>query len=247
MSAQAILTALALPPMLLALLALAGGLAAWRGRRWAGLVAAAAGLGLLLLATPMTESLLLRSLEQEAEMPAGPAPGPPGAIVVLGAEQARGLAGTEVGPLTLERLRAGAALQRRTGLPLLVTGGPLSEGATPIAVLMARSLDSDFGVAVRWVEDRAADTRENAANSIALLRAEGISSAYVVTHGWHMPRAREAFARLGYSTIPAPVRVSPPADGRWSDGLPRADRWSGSAFAIREWVGRWVYRLRDGT
>ncbi|NDG51210.1 MAG: hypothetical protein EBY30_19755, partial [Rhodospirillales bacterium] len=39
--------------------------------------------------------------------------------------------GARVGGLTLERLQEGAALQRRTGLPLLVTAGVLSPGDPP--------------------------------------------------------------------------------------------------------------------
>jgi uncharacterized SAM-binding protein YcdF (DUF218 family) len=168
-----------------------------------------------------------------------------GAIVVLGAEMVHGREGGDIGPLTLERLRAGAALHRRTGLPLLVTGGPLSPGSAPIAVLMARSLTTDFGAAPRWVEPRARDTRENAAFSAALLRGEGIGAAYLVTHAWHLPRAQAAFARQGLATAAAPVRLDRVPDGRLSEWLPRADHLGESWFFLREWAGRLVYALRD--
>ena len=44
------------------------------------------------------------------------------------------------GFLTLDRLRAGAALHRRTGLPILVTGGSLQPDRPAIATVMADSL-----------------------------------------------------------------------------------------------------------
>lgn len=247
MSLQSILSALALPPLAFAVLALLGGIAAWRGHRRGGAMAALATAALLFLATPAAEGWLVFSLEREArDGPASASASPqPAAIIVLGAETARGAAGHEVGPLTLERLRTAAALHRRTGLPLLVTGGPLSAGAIPVGTLMARSLQSDFGVPVRWVERVAADTRGNAAGSVALLRAEGIASAFLVTHGWHMARSREAFARLGFPVRAAPVRISPAPDAASWNWTPRPDHLAGSWFAIREWTGRLVYALRD--
>lgn len=250
MSLQAILTNAALPPLLLVAASLAGGLLGLLGwRRLGGATAALSAAAVLALSTPMAEGWLRFPLERDAMARGGPPGEAPRAIIVLGGESARGVAGLEVGPLTLERLRAGAALHRRTGLPLLVTAGPLSAGDPPLAALMARSLTQDFGVPVRWVEDRAGDTRENAAFGVALLRAEGIGSAYVVTHAWHLLRAREAFSRLGFDTVPAPVRVELPPRGRvLSDWLPRPDHLAGSWFAIREWVGRLVYAIRcDGT
>lgn len=253
MSLQALLANLLLPPLLLVLAGLLAGLLAWRGRRSAGAVAALAMLGLLLLATPQAAGTLTAGLEAQlaarppAEVPPGATPGAtPGAIIVLGGEIARGEAGPEIGPLTLERLRTAAALHRRTGLPLLVTGGPLSAGAPPVATLMAASLAADFGTPARWVEPRARDTRDNAALAAAMLRAEGIGSALVVSHGWHLRRALEAFARAGLPVTAAPVRI-----GRWptgiaADWMPRPDHLAQSWLALREWAGLLIYRLRDG-
>jgi len=237
----AALTALLLPPLLFALLGLGAGLLAWRRGARAGLVAALAAGLVLLLATPALAGLLRWSLEREvAAIPANAAPG---AIIVLGAEVARGAEGLEVGALTLERLRAGAALHRRTGLPLLVTGGPLRPGETPLARLMARSLAEDFGAPARWVEPLAANTRDNARLSAAQLAAEGIAAAHVVSHGWHLPRARAAFARADFVALPHPVRRATLPDfgpGAW---LPRPTALGESWLALREWAGRLVYEL----
>lgn len=242
MSAQAIATALLLPPLLCTLVALLGGLLAAPRRPLAGLGTAASCIVLLLLATPFVAGNLRASLEEDLPVPAGE----PRAIVVLSGEVARAVDHVEVGPLTLERMRAAAALHRRSGLPLLVTGGALGEHDPPVAVLMARSFAEDFGVPVRWVEPAAMDTRDNAELSAALLRREGIGTVHVVTHAWHMRRALAAFARAGLVGVPAPVRIDRRPDGIAADWVPRPDQLYVSWLALREWAGILVYRLRDG-
>lgn len=243
MSVQALLTTLLLPPVGPALAALAA-LLLLRRRRLAAAVAAAALLAQLAAATPLVAGRLRASLEAPIDVPAA---SPPGAIVLLGGDQTRRREGVDVGPLSLERIRAAAALQRRTGLPLLVTGGPVSrDPPVPIAALMAASAREDFGVPVRWVEPRARDTRENAALSAPLLREEGIGTVWLVTHAWHMPRAAAAFAREGIAVHPAPVppgavpTLSPDAF------VPSARAALESWYALREWIGLAAYRLRDG-
>jgi uncharacterized SAM-binding protein YcdF (DUF218 family) len=244
MSAQALFTTLLLPPLLLVLVGALAGLLAWRGRRWAGLLAAFACLGVLGLATPFASGWLRAGLE--GQIPPGPAGPPPGAIVILSAEAVATLEGPQVGALTLERLRAGAALARASGLPVLVTGGVLGRGQPPIARLMAETLARDFGVTATWVEERAADTAGNARHSAAMLRAAGVGAVHVVTHGWHLPRAMEAFAREDFPAHPAPVRRQAPPTGRFSDFVPRADQLGTSWYMLREWAGRVVYAWRDG-
>jgi uncharacterized SAM-binding protein YcdF (DUF218 family) len=240
---QGVLTSLLLPPTLFLMIGVVAGLLAWRGSPRAGMLAAAAALGALALSTPLAVGLLQLSLERDLR---GPVAGDPRAIIILGGDVAHGAAGHDVGPLTLERLRAGAALQRSSGLPILVTGGVLGPGQPALAELMARSLAQDFQAPAHWVEAAAADTRDNATLAVGMLRAAGIESAWLVSQGWHLPRASEAFARLGFPVLPAPVRLEGSRQFLGSDLLPRPDHLGESWYAIREWAGRLVYRLRDG-
>ena len=243
MSAQTVLTVLVLPPLGLVLAGLALALLGARGRRGAAAMAAGALALLLVLATPYVAGQLRRSLEPLAPAVATP----PGAIIVLGGDGVQDRGRLEIGPLTLERVRAGARLARVHGLPILMPGGPVSPRlVTPLAEVMARSLREDFGLAGAWIEPAARDTAENARLSAALLRAEGIEAAYLVTHAWHLPRALEAFARAGFTVIPAPVRLEDPPTGIVSDWVPNPRAALDSWYFLREWAGLLVYRLRDG-
>ncbi len=233
---------LLLPPTSLALLALLI-VAFWR--RPAGRVAAALVLLVLLAASlPLVSQAALASLDPPPE--ASPESGErPGAIIILSAEVERTAEpdGADIGPLTLERERAGAALHRRTGLPVLVTGGVVT-APPPVAEQMARSLPADFGVPVEWVEPRSATTWENARFSAPMLRAAGIGRVYVVTHAWHMRRAVLAFRRAGLDPVPAVVRTDPWPRWTLSELLPRTSAWRSSYFAAHEWLGLLAYSLR---
>ncbi len=109
---------------------------------------------------------------------------------------------------------------------------------------MAASLRDDFGVPVRWVEQRSPTTWENARDSAAILEAVGVRSVYVVTSAWHMRRALIAFAPTGLAVTLAPVRRDQPAEWIAEGLLPRAGAWAVSFDALHEWIGCAWYRLR---
>jgi uncharacterized SAM-binding protein YcdF (DUF218 family) len=237
MSLSALPTALLLPPVNL-LVPCAAGLLLWRRRpRTARLLLTAGMAGLLVLSLPVVSRALIASLETNLPL-ALPAADPPGAIVILSAEALRNNGVLEPGPLTLERLRTGAALHRSTGLPVLVTGGIADyDDDGTLAATMARSLRDDFNVPVRWMEEVSQDTRENAVLSAPLLLRDGVRSAYVVTHAWHIKRAVLAFAGTGVAVTAAPVRMDEGSYGRLSDFVPRARSWQDSYWALHEWAG----------
>jgi uncharacterized SAM-binding protein YcdF (DUF218 family) len=174
---------------------------------------------------------------------------PPQAIVVLGGDASYadvgGLQeGSGIGPLTLERLRGGAELQHRTGLPVLVTGGALEDGVRPVAAQMADSLRDEFATPVRWVEPASNDTWENAEFSVAMLKRDGIGSAYIVTHAWHMRRALMAFRHFGLVAIPAPLYFSRPPSWEFDNFLPHISALLTNYYAFHEWIGCAYYAMR---
>ena len=244
MSLGAAGTLLVVPPMNLLGLAALGTVALfWRPRLGRVLVAAALA-GLIVLSMPAVSDALVASLE--TGLPVTPDPAhPPQAIVILGGDVARRAGdGSDIGALSLERVRAGAALARRTGLPILVTGGITFEGGAPVGQVMADSLRDDFGMAARWTERVSVDTWENAALSAPMLEADGIESVYVVTHGWHMRRSLMAFAPTRLRAVAAPAGFS--AGPRWvaESFVPTATGLQRSYYALHEWIGIAWYSLR---
>ncbi len=141
-------------------------------------------------------------------------------------------------------MRAGAALHRRTGLPVLVSGGLIDEYGPSLALLMAASMEEDFAVPVRWQESTSQNTWENARNSAAILQAAGIRSVFVVTHAWHMRRALNAFAQTTIAAMPAPVPFSREIDLQPRSFIPRASAWLTSYYGLHEWIGHAWYALR---
>jgi uncharacterized SAM-binding protein YcdF (DUF218 family) len=248
MSLGAFATAVIVPPVNLLTLGVAGAVACLRWPRLGRSVMAVSLIGLLLFSLPVVSRPLIASLE--LGLPSAPPGHPPAAIVILSADAGYGTGvgletGTGIGALTLERMRAGAILRRQTGLPVLVSGGELEQNVEPIAALMARALDHEFGVSIRWIEPKSEDTWENAEFSAALLRAAGIDSVYLVSHAWHLRRAAIAFAHFGIATTPAPLRYDRFPHFRFDDFMPHASSFLHSYYAMHEWIGCVYYALRS--
>jgi uncharacterized SAM-binding protein YcdF (DUF218 family) len=151
--------------------------------------------------------------------------------------------GDTVDGLTLERLRYAAKLHRDLGLPVMVTGGIVGDIETPLAVAMAKALTEDFAMDSVWTEPASRTTQENATHSEALLRARGITTVYLVTHSWHMPRAVLVFETAGLRVIPAPTRLSEAFELSLGDFIPSAGAFYDSYYALHEWLGQLWYRL----
>ena len=134
---------------------------------------------------------------------------PPEAIVVLGnghyTEAPEYDLEDTVSAQGLERLRYAAVLQRKTGLPILVSGGAPGGEATAEAEHMQAVLSEDFHAKVKWVERESRTTVENARFSQALLAPAKVRHIYLVTHAWHMRRAARAFESVGIKVTPAPT------------------------------------------
>ncbi|MDD5247412.1 MAG: YdcF family protein [Rhodocyclaceae bacterium] len=239
-----LLSALVLPPAGPLLLAMWG---LWLARRHPRLgrgIACVALLGLLALSLPPVADALMNSLEQRPPIMAQQLARAQ-AIVILGGDgydAAPEYGGDTVGRRTLERLRYGVYLQKRSGLPILVTGGA-PFGGRPGGDSMKEALERDFGGKVKWVEDASRDTAENAAYSARLLKADGISRIALVSHGWHLPRAIELFERQGLEVFPAPTGYTTPSPALFEHLLPSATALEDSSLALHEWLGLFVQRL----
>jgi uncharacterized SAM-binding protein YcdF (DUF218 family) len=241
-----LIEALLLPPgCCLAVAALGALLWRWRPRAGRVVVIAAAVL-LWLLSTPLVAGALLATLQTTPALPTAGALPPAQAIVVLSAEadpHAPEYGRSVPGRDTLVRLHYGAHLHRRTGLPILVTGGAALPGEEPVALAMQRTLEHELGARVTWVDDAARTTYENATHTATLLAQDGITRVYLVTHAWHIPRARVSFESAGIEVVPAPTGFRGPP---WQGARSLLPHWTAirdSYYASHEWLGLLYYRL----
>lgn len=145
-----------------------------------------------------------------------------------------------VGDLALTRVRYGVLLAKRTGLPMLFTGGEGGLHHRSLAELMQRTAIGDYGLGARWLETRSRNTRENAQFSAPILQSAGVRTIVLVTDDNHMRRALREFAATGLRIIPAPVRIPPPIfDPRWGNNLcPGLGAFRDSSLAIYELLGQ---------
>ena len=239
-----------LTPLVLVLALVAIGLLLRRKSPIASLISLCAGFILLFgLSTPYVAGLLLDSLQWYPALSESDTTEPQAdAIVVLSAGRRRNspeYAGDTVGPLSLERIRYAARLKRQTKLPLLISGGELRYDVGAVAHLLDDALREDFAVEVDWLEERSHDTAENALFSAQLLKSQGITRVYLVTHAWHMPRAKAAFERHDITVIPAPTGFVSRGEGLiLGDWIPQADALSGTSYAFHEWLGLAWYWIR---
>ncbi|MGD8886478.1 MAG: YdcF family protein, partial [Gammaproteobacteria bacterium] len=148
-------------------------------------------------------------------------------------------------PLSLERVRYAAWLVKRTGLPLITSGGRVHNEEQTEAELMRDVLQKEFLVIVDYIEGSSRTTYENAKYTAQLLKEKDMDKIALVTHAWHMPRARGAFEEFDIEVIPAPTgfygrstktnseRFMPSYKALWYSGL-----------AFHELLGSLWYSMR---
>lgn len=170
------------------------------------------------------------------------------AVVVLGGGRERWAPEFEAATLnkwSLSRLRYGVWLAKHTGVPLAFSGGVGHAGAPgeSEAEVAARVAEVEFGLRPTWTETRSRDTRENAKESVALLRAAGVRHLVVVTDHWHMPRAMRAFERAvadagaEMAVTAAPMGTEDQDPTFVAQWMPSVGGLTRVRLVLREWLG----------
>lgn len=110
-----------------------------------------------------------------------------------------------VSACTLVRLRYGALLHKKTGFPILVSGGSVFNESLSEAEMMKDVLSREFNTDVLLVEEKSRNTMENAKEVSNLLVRNKFEQVILVTHASHMLRAEYSFNYHGKTIIPAPT------------------------------------------
>jgi uncharacterized SAM-binding protein YcdF (DUF218 family) len=199
---------------------------------------------------PLTEENILLDLKKAA-VTLNPQPK---AIIVLGGGRRKGAleAPTEyhqhdLSPSSFERLRYGARLAKQTNLPILVTGGaPDKTGTKDLAEaqVMKIVLEKEYSISPKWIEDQSNTTQENALRSAEILKKEGIKSVYLVTHFWHMPRAKTVFERQGLKVLEAPMGFYQKTAFTLLDFYPSSEGFQRTRWVWHEILGNLWYRVK---
>jgi uncharacterized SAM-binding protein YcdF (DUF218 family) len=225
---------LILPPAGPLLLALLGLLLLKVRPRLARIFIVVSFASLWLLCTPIVSDALTGLVERYPPVDLGQA-ATAQAIVILGGGGQRPFApeyqGPAAEPFLLERLSYGAYLAKKTGLPILVTGFSIEARA------MHDSLQRNFGVETRWIDDQAFDTFQNARNTARILSAENVHRIVLVTRATHMPRSVQEFTDAGFDVVPAPVGILAPREFGVLKFIPNAEALIRSYAAIYELIG----------
>lgn len=144
----------------------------------------------------------------------------------------------------LVRLHYTANLHRRTGLPVMLTGGPMNQRQEVHADIMGESLQSQFGISARWFERKSATTWQNALFSAEILQPVGVTNVALVTHSYHMQRAVKLFELAGFKVTAAPTRINGVYPWRdWRFWIPRVQALDLSSGVLHEYLGLWWYSM----
>jgi uncharacterized SAM-binding protein YcdF (DUF218 family) len=195
-----------------------------------------------LFTTPLAASVLLGSLEHRYSLPAAVQGD---VIVVLGGGAIGSTPDVDgIGSLTgttLTRVVAAYKLHKKTGLPIIVSGGQVFKDSGNEARIAKRYLLS-LGLPESAViaEDKSRNTKENAAYTLDVLKQKGFTQPILVTSASHMPRAAAQFNQLNVQLLPYPVGflVSQPYPVTISSFLPSADALLKNSLAAKEYLGQ---------
>jgi len=203
---------------------------------------------LWLCSTNLMADFLMGTLEEDFPPRAMSATPQAQAIVLLGGATRGDTHMSTLGDLNqqADRLVHAVALYKAGKAPLILVTGGGQTGERPEAELM-RDLLVVMGVPERAIllERASRDTHDNAIYTTALLEKHRIRSILLVTSAFHMRRAQALFMGRGLEVIPAPTDyqrlVVPPVMPPW---LPTAEDLVRTTYALREYVGYWIYRYR---
>lgn len=164
------------------------------------------------------------------------------AVIVLGGfvdDAARRAWGAPAYSDAVERMLVAYDLLRAGRAKVAILSG-VTEAGVIARQLEAWGIDKERLV----IEDHARNTHENAVESVRIVRERGFARVVVITSAMHMQRAAGCFVAEGLAFDTLAVDFHSHSSSFAKTWLPRAAELDASTNALREWVGRFVYRVR---
>ncbi|MDY6215114.1 YdcF family protein [Actinobacillus porcinus] len=242
-----IITNIILPPFdVILLLILAFILSLFRFKKLAFLTALLSVCILYFFSIPYTAEKLSDSLVQEDHLTVNDYRQAQ-AIVVLGGglrDSKELYSPITVPGLPLERMRYAAYLHKETEFPILISGA--SPNGNSEAKVMGQEFFTFFGIKPKWLEEKSTNTKENAFYTKEILEREGITRIILVTHQWHMQRAKMLFERQGFTVYPASVgsgKIPETYGLNYMHFIPQAGALNANMQLLKEWIGYWKEKI----
>lgn len=237
-----------LPPGLVILVLALGAIWLARRRHFSAAFVAAATMAVVWACSfaPLSDALV-RSLEKDYSIP----PNPKGDVIVLlggGVRQGAADIGGYGVPAeeTLVRAVAAIRLHRRTGLPIIVSGGYAFGDFKPTEAEVVARYMSDLGIPADKViaETESRDTMENALLTKRIMDTRGFKKPILVTSAVHMKRSILSFKKAGVEVVPYPAnfRTWEGMVYTWQGYLPRPTDISA---ALHEYLGLAFYQIAN--
>lgn len=137
---------------------------------------------------------------------------------------------------SLNRLFTGYLLHKKTGLPIILSGGSSDKRLSDSQIMgkILREIGVDNSMIIE--ESRSRNTSENALYTLEICKKKGFSRLILVTSAYHMKRSVKIFQKTGLTIIPYPTDFK--ADRKYSiySFLPQISSFTNSTKAIREYI-----------
>ena len=242
-----LVTPFLLPPGLyVTMLLLCGAWMIRRKNRLGGAMAIFAAIVIWALSTNVVNDALIRGLEADLRIPADPK----GDVIVLlgggvrkGSPDMNGAVGIPSEEM-LARTVTALRLHRKTGLPIIISGGDVfaSGGPTEAEVVKRYLVELGMHADKVFAEDKSRDTIENALLTKEVLDAHGFRKPILVTSAIHMRRSVLSFRKAGVEVLAYPANFKT-WDGMlygFGDFLPYANE---VPAAVHEYLGLAFYSI----
>lgn len=206
-------------------------------RKLISLLALSGALSIYLLSVEPVKDALYRPLENKYPIPQSM---DVDALVVLGGGSYNtGILKED----SMKRLLTGFILHKKYGLPIILSGSA-SMGRLPEAEVMKQVLE-ELGVDKKSIitEVKSKDTSENAMYVKEICERYGFKKIALITSAYHMPRAVEAFKKIGLEVLPYPTDFKQDKKYNLYSFIPRMSVLNDSYKALREHLGALAYSM----